>query len=137
LDAKPIQQGPPPEVHDFVTRHSNWFNVDPAATMRAREVSDRLAATGASVGEQLAAAERVVRAEYPDLFKGQANGTQRQAPYVATPGSRGSAPSNRAKGFSDMPKAAQDIAKDMADRGVIPDINAYAKNYWQNAEGKR
>jgi hypothetical protein len=35
------------------------------------------------------------------------------------PASRGAPPSNRQKGFADMPKEAQDIARDMVERKVI------------------
>ena len=55
---------------------------------------------------------------------------------VNSPGSRSASPSNRAKGFADLPPAAQKIAKDMVERKVIPNLDAYTKMYWQNAERK-
>jgi hypothetical protein len=134
--ATPAPSAPPPEVADFVERNRTWYDVDPAATLRAREVSDKLAARGASVADQLQAAERIVRTEFPDLFQGQRNG-QRAAPAVHRPGSRSAAPSNKPKGFSDMPLEAQKVAKDMTERGVITNTDAYVKNYWKNVEGKR
>jgi hypothetical protein len=34
-----------------------------------------------------------------------------------------------------MPKPAQDIAKDMVNRGVIPNADVYVKNYFANQKG--
>ena len=65
------------------------------------------------------------------------NGQRQEPPRVHQPGNRATAPTNRAKGFADMPAAAQKVAKDMVERGVIPSLDAYVKNYWQNAEGTR
>jgi hypothetical protein len=134
--ASPPPGAPPPEVADFVERNKTWYDVDPAATLRAREVSDKLAARGASVADQLQAAERIVRTEFPDLFQGQRNG-QRAAPAVHRPGSRSAAPSNKAKTFADLPPDNQKVARMMVENGSIPDVEAYSKYYWKNAEGKR
>jgi hypothetical protein len=134
--AAPPPGAPPPEVADFVERNKTWYDVDPAATLRAREVSDKLAARGASVADQLQAAERIVRTEFPDLFQGQRNG-QRAAPAVHRPGSRSAAPSNKAKTFADLPPDNQKVARMMVENGSIPDVEAYSKYYWKNAEGKR
>jgi hypothetical protein len=134
--AAPPPAAPPPEVADFVERNKTWYDVDPAATLRAREVSDKLAARGASVADQLQAAERIVRTEFPDLFQGQRNG-QRAAPAVHRPGSRSAAPSNKAKTFADLPPDNQKVARMMVENGSIPDVEAYSKYYWKNAEGKR
>jgi hypothetical protein len=58
-----------------------------------------------------------MRQEMPQLFGEQKNGKPPAG--VNQPGSRGAAPSNRQKGFADMPKEAQDIARDMVERKVI------------------
>lgn len=138
LNSQPARtSGPSTEGQEFAERHSSWFNKDSAATARAVQICNDLAGQGVSQADQLKAAERVVRNEYPEYFKDQQNGHQRQAPLVNQPGSRSAAPSNRAKGFSDMPKAAQDIAADMVERGVITKKEDYANYYWKNAEGKR
>jgi hypothetical protein len=55
---------------------------------------------------------------------------------VNAPGSRSAGPSNRQKGFSDMPKPAQDIATEMEARGVIKSKDDYVRNYFANLEGK-
>lgn len=131
---------PPPESLAWAQKNSSWFQKDPLATARAIEICDTLTKTGVrDHATQLKAAEEQVRREFPHLFpqaKPQAG--------VHAPGSRAPAPSNREKGFSDMPKAAQDIANDMAERGVIKTADGkpesaralYAKNYWANAERK-
>jgi hypothetical protein len=122
-----------PEAEAFVRKHANWFNVDPLATELAVRVSSNLASKGANTAEQLAEAEKAVRRHYPDLF-GQANGGKAPAG-VHQPSSRSAGPSNRQKGFADMPKPAQDIAKDMVNRGVIPNADVYVKNYFANQKG--
>jgi hypothetical protein len=40
------------------------------------------------------------------------------------------------KGFADMPKEAQDIARDMVDRNVIKSTDDYVRNYFANAAAK-
>jgi cell division septum initiation protein DivIVA len=115
-------------------RQNRWFESDPLATARAFEISDRLAAAGVPKDRQLAEIERGIRKEFPELFNDK---PQQRPPSVSQPGSRTSAPSNRARGFHDMPKAAQDVAKDMLDRGVIPNLEAYTNNYWKSAGGQR
>jgi hypothetical protein len=126
-----------PEAQEFQERHK-WFGVDQAATARAIQVCNQMAADGvADHAVQLRAAERTVKAEYPELFEGQSNGLGRPAPTVHQPGGRAAPPSNRQKGFHDMPKAAQDIATDMENRGVIAKKDDYVKKFWQNAEGER
>lgn len=125
---------PASNADEWIQRNP-WFNEDPLAKARAIEISDRLAAAGVPHAQQLEQVERGIRKEFPELFNDQPR-SQPKPPAVGQPGSRVSAPSNRAKGFHDMPKAAQDVAKDMLDRGVIPNLDAYTKNYWLNAERK-
>ncbi len=124
-----VPQGPPPESADWVQRNQ-WFMSDPVAQARAQEVAQLYANQGKGVGEQLAAAEQVIRREYPHHFP-----QARQAREVSAPGGRSAAPSNREKGAADMPRENQSIAKDMVERGVIPNVEAYSRNYWAT-EGK-
>lgn len=136
--AQPVPQAPSPEGQEFAARNAHWLGKDQAATARAVEITDTLAAKGVPAADQLRAAERILRLEYPEYFQNQANGQQRKAaPNVNRPGSRSPGNSNRQKGFSDMPPDAQKVAKDMAERGVIKSADDYVKRYWQNAEGKR
>jgi hypothetical protein len=72
----------------------------------------------------------------PQLFKDGMNGQRKDPPGVNAPGSRGAPPSNRQKGFGDMPKEAQDIARDMKERGVIKSTDDYVRNYFANEAGK-
>lgn len=126
--------GPTPEALTWAQRNSAWFQKDPLATARAVEICDSLARTGVrDHGAQLKAAEEQVRREFPHLF-GKAEAKPQAG--VNAPGNRSPASGNRQKGFSDMPKAAQDIANDMAARGLIPDKEAYVKNYWTMLERK-
>ncbi len=127
---------PPQDVQAFATKNAGWFNVDPAATALAIGMSNKL--SHLPVAEQLQHAEQEVRRVYPHLFADSpAPQTSQPKPQAQTrqPTSRTAAPPARAKGFADMPPAAQKVAKDMADRGVIPNAEAYASGYWNMVEG--
>lgn len=127
---QPQRPNADPTVIDWAAKRP-WFQSDPLAQQLAVNTAQIYANAGKSVSEQLEAAEREVRRTYPQHFA-----EARQAPGVREPGGRSAAPSNRGKGFNDMPREAQKVAKDMADRGVIPDVGTYARNYWAT-EGKQ
>lgn len=127
------QQAPPTvtsEAREWVARNP-WFEKDPVAKNLAMAVADTYAKEGKSVAEQLRAAETHVRQAYPNLFASAGKGPAG----VAQPGSRSASPPGKAKSFADMPRAAQDIAKDLVDRKLIPNTDAYVKNYYAT-EGK-
>lgn len=128
---QPVPQGPPPEAQQWVSRNT-WFQSDPLARDLALNVAERYARAGHSTDDQLAAAEREVKKQYPHLFPGQ----QREAPGVSSPSTRSTSPRKQGSTFDEMPAEAKKIALDMAERGVIPDKEAYAKQYWQST-GKR
>jgi hypothetical protein len=135
--AQPRSEGPPPEAQAFAERNSSWFKKpgNEYATARAIEMSNLLASQGyTEPGAQLRIVEERMRQEFPQLFKAGVNG--KPAPGVNSPGSRAASASNRQKGFSDMPKAAQDIAIDMEARGVIKSKDDYARNYFANEAAK-
>jgi hypothetical protein len=135
--ATPANTGPSPEAQAFAERNSSWFNQpgQEYATARAREICNTLAAQGyTDHGTQLRIAEQRMRQEMPQLFVDQKNGKPPAG--VNPPGSRGATPSNRQKGFADMPKEAQDIARDMVDRNVIKSTDDYVRNYFANATAK-
>lgn len=126
----PQPKVPPPEVNDWVGRNS-WFTQDPLARDLALNVAERYAQAGKTAEEQLQAAEREVKRVYPHLF-----GSSKPAPGVQPPSSRSASARKLGSTFADLPAEAKKIAEDMANRGVIPDKEAYAKQYWQNAKGK-
>lgn len=123
--ATPKTDTAPPETADFIERNKSWFQKDPLATDRAIEITDRLARQGYSHAEQLAQAERVIKKEFPEHFAPPA----KQPPAMQTGQARNGAPSNRAKGFADMPAASQEMAKDMLRRHGIP-LEKTAASYW-------
>jgi hypothetical protein len=135
--AKPTN-APPPEAQDFAERNSAWFQKPghEEATVRAIELANLFASRGyKEPGMQLRLVEQRMQREYPELFKAGMNGTK-PPPGVNPPGSRGAPPSNRQKGFADMPKEAQDIARDMMERKVIKSTDDYVRNYFANEAGK-
>jgi len=124
-----VNGGPSPDVQEWVERNP-WFTTNPLANAIAVQTAEAYARQGKGVAEQLQAAEDEVKRAYPHLFS-----TTKPPAGVATPGSRSASQSTRAKGFADMPREAQDIAKDMVDRGVIKTVDDYSRNYWAS-EGK-
>jgi hypothetical protein len=129
--ATPVD-GPPPETRDFVERNKNWYGVDHLATMRAQEITDRLAKAGVTPAEQLAQAERAIRREYPELFPTPA----KQPAAVQTATSRNANTSSRQKGFADMPAESQKLAREYQAQHGIP-VEKFAASYWQDQENQR
>lgn len=126
----PTQAGTDPIVAAWKAKNP-WFDTDPAAGFRASEVSDRL--KHLPVPEQLAAVEKVIRKEYPEHFAPPA----KQPPGVQTAASRNPNPSNRVKGFNDMPAASQQVARDMVRRHPGLTLEAFAKSYWSDPTNQR
>jgi len=118
---------PPPEAVSWVQRNA-WFNADPLARDLALAVAERYANANHGVEAQLQAAEREVRKIYPHLFAA----TTKDPPGVAQPGGRSGSGKPQGSTYADLPADAKKVAKDMAERGVIPNVEAYAKQYWQN-----
>jgi hypothetical protein len=124
---QPLVQPPPPEALAWVDSNP-WFNSDPLARDLALNVAERYANAGHPTEVQLQAAEREVRKLYPHLF----GASSKPPPEVAQPGGRGGAGGKKGSTYADLPTEAKKVAKDMAERGVIPNVEAYAKQYWQN-----
>lgn len=125
--AKPVNGGPDRDVASWVAKNE-WFTKDPLAEARAREISDRL--KHLPVPEQLAQVERAIRKEFPEHFTPPA----KQPPATQTGQSRNPNPSNRVKGFADMPLASQQVALDYEKRLGVPKEQT-AKSYWADQEG--
>lgn len=116
------------EAAEFAERNKGWFQKDPLATERAFAITETYARAGKSTHEQLEAAERQVRKEFPELF-----GSGKTAPSVNGSGNRTAGVSSRTKSFHDLPADAQKVAKDMVDRGVIPNTDSYVKNWFKQS----
>jgi predicted ArsR family transcriptional regulator len=122
--------GPDPETEDWVAKNGRVMS-DPLAKQRALEVCNAYAAAGQSVSEQLANTEAVMRREFPHLFD------TKGAPQVNGNINRNSAPAPKGeKSAKDLPKEARAVADDLVERGLIPSVDSYAKNYFA-AEAKR
>lgn len=121
---------PPAETQAWIAKNE-WFNKDPLAQARAIEVTNQL--KHLPIPEQLAQAERAIRREFPEHFGAPA----KQPPGVQTGQSRTAAPSNRVKGFADMPAESQAIAKDMMRRNPALTLEAFAKSYWADKNNSR
>lgn len=131
VQARPTAQttAPPAETQAWIAKNE-WFNKDPLAQARAIELCEKL--KHLPVSEQLAQAERGIRKEFPEHFGPPA----KQPPGVQTGSSRIAAPSNRAKGFAEMPAESQAMAKDMVRRNSGLTLEAIAKSYWSQETKK-
>lgn len=129
LRARAVPQPTAPTGHTVEWAERNpWLKSDPMARARAIEVAEYYARDGQPAEVQTAEAEKVIRREFPHHFSGgeqpaSVNGV-RSRTVERTP---------RGTTFKDMPKAAQDIATDLKDRGLIDDVNHYARNYFAQA----
>lgn len=125
------QAGPDTEVAAWMQRNA-WFNSDPLAQDRAREISNRLAAQGHDTATQLREAERAIRREFPEHFPTKA----KEQAATQTGASRKTGSSSKVKGFNDMPAESQQMAREYEKRhGIKPE--EFAKSYWADQEGKR
>jgi hypothetical protein len=125
----PAQTGEDPAVTAWRAKNP-WFDADPAARVRAIEVSQRLA--NLPVAEQLAAAEKIARKEFPEHFTPAA----KPPPSTQTGAARNANATNRQKGFADMPADSQRIALDFEKRLGVPKEQT-AQSYWAEQGVKR
>jgi hypothetical protein len=110
---------------------NQWFNSDPLAQARAQELSDRL--KHLPVADQLTQVERAIRKEFPEHFPAPA----KQPPATQTAAARNPNPSNRVKGFADMPQASQQVAREMVERHPGLKLEDIAKSYWGDPANQR
>lgn len=120
---------PPAETSDFMERNKVWFDVDPLATLRAKEIADSLAKNGVSIPEQLRQVERAIRKEFPEHFPAPA----KTPPGTQTGASRSAATGSRTKGYADMPEASRKMADEYEKTHGVPKEN-FAKSYWADQE---
>jgi hypothetical protein len=97
---------------------------DPLAAQRAIELCEPYAKANYSAADQLAAIDPIMRREFPHLFD------DKPAASVEGVRTRTSVQQKRGKTAADMPKEAQVIANDMAERGLIKSPEDYARNYF-------
>lgn len=144
--------GPPPQTVAWIGRNA-WFNEDEDARLMATTEVNRLAAQGASIEDQLAAAEAKVKKRFPEHF-GQAE-TRREPEEVRTPDVRREAPiapkvqggtrstdsRPRARTFADIPPGDRALFDKHFRRrfeGQLGSKDAaetkYAASYWREKE---
>ena len=88
-----------------------------------------LVSVGLDHMEYLGDSREAIGAEFPEHFPAPA----KQPPATQTGASRNPNPSNRAKGFADMPAASQQVALDYEKRLGVPKETT-AKSYWADQE---
>lgn len=123
---QPAQNGPDPQVTAWVAKNA-WYNADPLAQARAVEISDRL--KHLPVSEQLTHVERAMRKEFPEHFP-----KAKDPPGVQTAATRSTGPTNRQKGFADMPADSQRLALEY-EKNFNVKKDVFARSYWADKEG--
>lgn len=123
---------------DSFAKDNPWYMKDEDATAYAVSISQREAKKGASVEEQLKAAQEGVRKRFPELFDDEPKQPQRKAPEVNAPSSR-STSARKGDGYGDMPPEARRAADDNAElffrkfKVPVEQTKAqYAKDYFAN-----
>ena len=136
--------GPPPETQAWIARNP-WFYTDPDAQVLVVATVNRLAASGASIPDQLEEAEKKVRQRFPEYF---ASGTEQRLsdvrrsapnPPKVQDGSRAAANgAPKEKGFADIPRADRDVFRNnllkhfMANGQTQEQAEGrYARSYWR------
>lgn len=144
--------GPPPQTVAWIGRNT-WFNEDEDARILATAEVNRLAQQGASIEDQLAAAEAKVKKRFPEYF-GQAEvrhepdevkapDVRRQAPIApqVQAGTRSTDSRPKAKTFADIPPGDRALFDKHFRRrfeGQLGSKDAaeqkYAASYWREKE---
>jgi hypothetical protein len=114
---------PARETEEWAAKNARVLK-DPLAQQRAIELCEPYAKANYSAADQLAAIDPILRREFPHLFD------DKPPPGVEAPRTRSAAPPKRGNTVADMPKEAQEIAKDLADRKLINSPEDYARNYF-------
>lgn len=139
--------GPPPQTVAWMGRNT-WFNDDPDAQAMAINEINRMAGSGASIEDQLEAAEAKVKHRFPEHF-GQAERPEpkevplRESRHITTPpavqaGTRGADVRTKEKGFADIPAGDRALYQrhfaKRFEQTMKPDDaqKRYAASYWAN-----
>jgi hypothetical protein len=125
-------QAPARETEAWVAKHQRLWN-DPVAQQDALAVCNAYAKShpNSTPAEQLHYTETHMRARYPFLFD------DKPAPQVNGNITRNAGGvSSRTKTAGDLPKEARDMAKDLVERGLIPNEDTFAKHYFEQAQRK-
>jgi hypothetical protein len=130
--ASPQPSAPAPETEAWVAKNQK-VKADPVAWQRALAINEAYIKSypNSAVGEQLAYVEANMKREFPHLFD------DKPAPQVSNPSTRSTAGAPRGKTVADLPKEARAIADDMVERGLIPNADHYAKNYFAEIEKRK
>lgn len=105
-DLKRATAKPDPMVEDF-GRRNPWMITDEAAKSVAIATAQKVADSGGSVAEQLAAAEKEVRRRFPEHFDTVEDEPSGRQPPAVHGGQRIAAAAPRKKGWNDLPTAVR------------------------------
>lgn len=119
---------------DAFAAENPWYGKDDEATAYAIGISQRLAAQGKSVAEQLAAAKAGVEKRFPELF--EVTPKRKQPAAVHEPGSRGAGQRSGGQGWNDLPTdVQQEMERAFVRTGMVKDKALLAKNWFAENKG--
>jgi hypothetical protein len=123
---------PAPDTEAWVAKNE-WFTKDALARDRAIQAAEAYLKLNkdAPALDQLAYAETVVKREFPQLFP-----APDKAPASVNSPARTSVTPKRGETAADLPKEAKDLGNDLVERGLIPNLDAYAKHYFAEQRKK-
>lgn len=124
--SQPSQEASVPAESAAWIARNEWFEKDPLAKALAVDTAERF--KHLPVAQQLEMAERAVKRDFPEHFKQPA----KQPPATQTGATRKAVPSNRKKGFADMPADYQKVAREMVDRNPSLTLENFANSYWRD-----
>jgi hypothetical protein len=131
--AEPSRPSSAGETVSWVEKNQRVKN-DPLAWNRALAVCDAFARSypNSTPAEQLAYTEQVLKGEYPALFD------DKPPAGVNAPASRNSgAARSTGKTTADLPKEAREYGQELIDRGVIPNMEAFTKHYFEQLQKRK
>lgn len=124
-----VVRAPTGEVEDFKSRNS-WFDTDDEATAYAVSLTNRLAAQGLSVKEQLDQAEKAVQKRFPELFNEQTEDRPAKKAPMVVQGQTNAPLSPRKKGLADIPAQIRSQLPRLCKKmGITTD--EYVSEYWK------
>lgn len=128
LPATVVEPSVPQETKAFMERNASWFQKDQGATQYALSRAQFYTDQGLPAAKQLESVESDMKRFFPELFPQEQRTPAKAAP-LNSPGAR-SAPVK--KGFATLPDDAKKVAMEYKDRGVIKDVEEYARIYYED-----
>ena len=124
LRAAPPPPQPPADLPD-------WAKDKEMLAFAARAIDETPGILALSRERQIAWAEKMARAEFPDRFPDARKEERKEEKPRAARVDGGGFASSQGKGFDALPAEAQAVGRRFVKEGYFKDTAAYAKSYWE------